>query len=238
MKDIISNLTKKQKIIGLIIIIIVILFIFFTLYKMFYSEENSENIDMNETNMQDDSNETTVETEKASNSNGKLGLLSDGSEGKVVIHIVGEVNTPGVYSLPEGSRINDAIKIAGGKTENADLSKINLAYILEDGVQIYVPQIGEKLGEDDTFIREGAGSTGIITESSNIENSEKKTSKVNINTANLEKLKTLSGVGDSTAQKIIDYREKNGKFKKIEDIKNVSGIGDAKFETLKNQICV
>ena len=153
---------------------------------------------------------------------------------KVMVHVVGEVNSPGVVTLNEGARIIDAINAADGKTEDADLSKINLAYIVEDGVQIYVPRIGEN---KEIHISEDAGD-GIITDSSTFENDEVKEIKVNINTATAEKLQSLPGVGTSIAQKIIDYRTQNGRFKSIEDLKNVSGIGDAKFNNLKNYITV
>ena len=125
--------------------------------------------------------------------------------------------------------------MAGGKTEEADLSKINLAYIVEDGTQIYIPRINEDLNQVN-LISDGAG-VGVVITDSNVEENEVD-SKVNINTASKEKLETLPGVGETTAQKIIDYREANGKFKTIEDIKNVSGIGDAKYESLKDKITV
>ena len=124
----------------------------------------------------------------------------------------------------------------GGQTENADLSKVNLAYIVEDGTQIYIPKYNENL-TDISLIREDAGE-GIIKESVvNNETSTNKT-KVNINTATKEKLITLPGIGDSMAEKIIEYRTQNGKFEKVEDIKKVSGIGESKFNNIKDMITV
>ena len=139
-----------------------------------------------------------------------------------------------------------AISYVSEKTEDADLSKVNLAYIIEDGVQIYIPSIAEtaRIGKNEEgkeneiqYIREGAGE-GIILETASQENNNEKQIKVNINTANLEKLQTLPGVGESTAKKIIEYRDKNGKFTKIEDIKNVSGIGESKYNNIKEYIFV
>ena len=138
---------------------------------------------------------------------------------KIKVHIVGEVNKPGLVELDVGSRIYDAIELAGGITNNADISKTNLAYILSDGEKIYIPNF-----EDDDNV------SGIVQTNSNI--------KININTAKLGDLKNIPGVGDSTANSIIEYREKNGKFILIEDIQNVSGIGQSKFEKMKEYITV
>ena len=123
--------------------------------------------------------------------------------------------------------------MAGGQTENADLSKINLAFVIEDGMQIYVPRVGEN--QEKSYITEEAGE-GVIIETAI--NDASNNSKVNMNTANIEKLMSLPGVGEATAQKIIDYRQQNGKFKSIEDLKNVSGIGENKYNNLKEKIDV
>lgn len=139
---------------------------------------------------------------------------------EIQVHVGGEVVTPGLYKLEDGARINDAIQAAGGFTENANKDSLNLAKILEDGEQLVIPS---KSGTS----AEGGGAS-----------SSTNNGKVNINTADLATLQTLSGVGPATAQKIIDFRTANGKFKSIEDIKKVSGIGDKTFEKFKDQICV
>ncbi len=226
-----KNLNNKQKIIVVIIGLVLIILGFLFLYKTFYSEE-PEIIIENEIN-EENKVEENIETES------KIGIFE--SKKTVTVHVIGEVNTPGVVTLEEGARIIDAINAAGGKTEEADLSKINLAYVVEDGVQIYVPSITEvaNVGENEknSYIREDAGE-GIIISTATQEEGEEKQTKVNINTANLEKLQTLPGIGESTARKIIEYREQNGKFQTIEDIKNVTGIGDSKFNSLKDLIVV
>ncbi len=136
--------------------------------------------------------------------------------------------TLGVYKLKLGARIIDAINAAGGETEEADTSNINLAYILEDGVRLYIPRINEKIGSlEDTnyksFISYESGIEGIITDTyTNNQEEIKENAKVNINRANLDKLKTLPGIGESTAQSIIKYREEHGRFNSIEELKNVS----------------
>ncbi len=222
MKEIILNLSKKQKIIISIVIIIIFSLFLIYVYQNLYVDDSEIILSNNINDVTLNTNEIEVKEEK-------------NNEEKVVVHVIGEVNNPGVVTLPEGSRIIDAINKAGGKTEEADLSKINLAFIVEDGTQIYIPRINENLNQVN-LISDGAG-IGVIINDSNLEENELEV-KVNINTANKEKLETLPGIGETTAQKIIDYREANGKFKTIEDIKNVSGIGETKYESLKDKITV
>ena len=242
------NLSVKQKIIFLAIIVGIILIAFVAIYKYYYSNEDSVNIDtkesianeedINDTNedgdiLGEDSEKTENDESRETKGTSRIGIAKE--EKKIKVYVVGEVNSPGVVSLKEKARIVDAIDAAGGKTENADLTKINLAYILEDGVQIYVPKIGEKANEKESYITYEAGE-GVITDE--LVSTEKKASKVNINTANSEKLQTIPGVGQATAEKIIKYRNEKGKFQKAEDIKNVEGIGDSKYEKMKDYIDV
>lgn len=144
---------------------------------------------------------------------------------KVYVDIGGEVVNPMVAELDEGSRVEDAIEAAGGLTENADISQINRAAFVEDGEKIFVPSIA--VSEEDDGIYGSAGSAAAYSDG-----------KININTADSLQLQELNGVGPATAEKIIRYREENGRFKSIEDIKNVSGIGDKTFEKLKDEIKV
>lgn len=148
---------------------------------------------------------------------------------EIIVHITGEVKNEGIIKMKRDSRLADVIEEAGGTTEEADLSKVNLAYQVKDGQKIHIPNIKDK--EIQEYITEEAGDSIIIEE-------KESKSKVNINTATQTELETLSGIGPSTALKIINYREENGKFKKIEDIKNVPGIGEAKFENIKEEICI
>lgn len=149
---------------------------------------------------------------------------------KIILHITGEVNSPGIIEIEEGSRLADAIEAAGGLTENADINKINLAYVVQDGQKINIPNVNSV--DTSSYITDNIGENIIIEDISS------NTSLVNINTATQTELETLTGIGPSTALKIIKYREENGKFKTIEDIKNVSGIGESKFEAIKDDICV
>lgn len=138
----------------------------------------------------------------------------------IKVHIIGEVINPGVYEIENGARINDVIKVAGGNTVNADLNKINLAYEVFDGEKIYIPSIFD---EEDEYT---------------LSSEEKRTFKVNINKASAEDLQNINGIGPALANKIIAYREENGKFKNIEELKNVSGIGEKKYEDIVQYIVV
>ena len=153
---------------------------------------------------------------------------------EILVHVSGCVKEEKIVSLPDGSRVNDAIEAAGGLTKEADLSNINLAYILEDGEKIYIPKKGEEIPENNSSSMLSP-STSVTSSSSS---SSKNTSKVNINKATEAELETIPGIGPSTALKIINYRNENGKFKSIEDVKNISGIGDAKYEKMKNYITI
>lgn len=139
---------------------------------------------------------------------------------KIKIHILGEVNYNGILELESGSRISDAIEKAGGLTSFADVSKVNLAYVLEDGEKLYIPSINDE--QDVEYLLSEISSGG----------------KVNINTAKLEELQNIPGVGPSIAQAILDYRNENGKFRNIEDIKNVSGVGESKYKKMEEYIKV
>lgn len=145
--------------------------------------------------------------------------------GKIAVYITGAVKNPGVYYLEENSRMNVLLDICGGVLTNADINKLNLAQKLIDSDKITVPI---KVEESENSRVEEARSN----DNENNENSE----KININTANKNELMELSGVGESTANKIIEYR-KTTAFIEIEDIMNVPGIGESKFKNIKNSIC-
>ena len=163
---------------------------------------------------------------------------------KYHIDIKGAINNPGVYELSSDLTVNDAIKIAGGLTKDADTSVINLAKKITDEmvIIIYTKEEVKKSNIVDTVIKvvekecvcpniknDGCLNTEIDDTISNKENSE----LININTANEEELQNIKGIGASKAKSIIEYRNENGNFKSIEDIKNVEGIGDTLYETIK-----
>ncbi len=155
-------------------------------------------------------------------------------EGKIIVHITGEVKNTGILVLKEEARIADAIESAGGATEEADLNKINLAYTLKDGQKIYIPNKEDE--ENIAYITEGSGNNVSVENGDESEMKEK--IKININTASQAELEELPGIGEAIASRIIEYREENGTFNKIEDLLNVKGIGDAKFAEIKEYIVV
>ena len=143
----------------------------------------------------------------------QIGDIEEDEKKEIIcIHISGEV-----------------VDVAGGLTENADLTNVNLAYCVNDGQKINIPNVNNQKNPDIDIVSSSAGETVV-------DNVGEK--KININTATQTELETLTGIGPSTASKIIDFRSKNGKFKKNEDIKNVAGIGESKYESIKNEICV
>ncbi len=151
---------------------------------------------------------------------------------KIAVYITGEVINPGVYYIDNNSRLYNAIDIAGGTTEFADISKLNLAQKLNDSEKIVVPRIVEKDETlDENVVLNDENEIGSFSDDS-YDNG-----KININSAGINELQSITGIGASTAKKIIEYRNKN-KFETIEDIMNVPGIGEGKFENMKDEICV
>jgi competence protein ComEA len=133
---------------------------------------------------------------------------------ELVVHVVGAVHRPGLYRLPQGSRVNDAVTRAGGPTRHADVSLVNLAAPLADGIQVVVPA------------KAAAGQSGAGTTTAR--------GPVHLNIATLEELDSLPGVGPVTAQKILDYRQKNGAFSSLDELDAIPGIGPARIEQLRD----
>ena len=212
-----DNLTKKQKIIVIAIAGIVAIGIMYFIYN---KNQVKEDINIE--------NEILV--------NNVITNENNTNDDIVIIHITGSVKNPGIVKLKEGSRIEDAIESAGGLTENADITKVNLAYVVEDGTKIKIPSaLEEDIGDED-IIDSKSGDNIIIEE--NTVSSNNSTQTININKATEKEFETLPGIGPSLASKIIEYRNQNGKFESIEDIKNINGIGDNKYEKIKDLITV
>lgn len=142
----------------------------------------------------------------------------------ITVDVKGAVKSPGIYDLPVGSRVNDAVQKAGGLTEQADSKSLNLAQKVSDEALVYVPTKGEEAASQQT----GSGTVS----------STNKEKKVNLNKASLEELKQVKGLGGKRAQDIIDHREANGKFKSVDELKKVSGIGAKTIEKLKDYVTV
>ena len=241
------KINNKNKIFKIIIILIIIFLIMIAYY--FFSKINEEEI-FNFNELENSENNKEKNNEKINDKNDEKNNYENNEENKInnkmnnklKIHMAGSVENEGVFEVDENSRIIDAINIAGGLKEDADISKINLATIVEDGMKIYIPNINEKYSENNLVnnFYENIGKN-------NYENSEKENNnnlknklnkKININTANQTELENLPGIGNQTALKIVTYRNEKGKFENIEDIKNVSGIGSSKFDKIKEFICV
>lgn len=151
---------------------------------------------------------------------------------KISIYISGAVNSPGVVELKSNERLMKGVKLCDGLTDEADTNRINLAMKVKDEGHYIIPKQGEEIALNDSNdnVENNNNDGNNITEGDD--------KKININSASKEDLDSLPGVGDVTAQKILDYREENKEFKSIDEIKNVKGIGENKFNDLKDYICI
>nr|WP_235841991.1 helix-hairpin-helix domain-containing protein [Neobacillus fumarioli] len=175
--------------------------------------------------------ETKPQIQKKKTDNTKQ-TAKDKQSDQVMVDVKGQVKLPGVYQANQGERVNDVINRAGGLTDKADQSQVNFAEHIKDEMVIYIPakdEVPQALPSNGNTANNGktAASPG---------NPTKNQTKVNLNKADETQLQTLPGVGAAKAKAIIDYREKSGPFKKIDDLKNISGIGDKTFEKLKDLI--
>lgn len=221
-----TNLNKNQKIFIIIFIIIVIALLGYTFFNL-YSDNNND-IDYNEDLMVNVTNTNDIKE----NVNTNIEVSSE----KIVVYIIGCVKNPGIYKLDFDSRVSDVVNAAGGLLEDADTSKINLAFKLEDGQKITIPSTKDNQNSNTTYEDYISTDAGDMISQTN--NYSTKNKKVNINSASQTELETIPGIGPSIALRIISYRNENGKFKNIEDLKNVSGIGESKFNTMKDSICI
>lgn len=157
-----------------------------------------------------------------------------------VVYVSGYVNNPGVYELSAGSRVIDAIDAAGGYSKEAYDNYLNLASLISDGQMIYVPSEEEvESGSIERGVASGADGSGVggVTGGNGGGNSSGSGALVNINQASKEELMTLPGIGESKADKIIAYREENGRFSTPEGIMDISGIKDGLYNKIKDKIC-
>ena len=207
------NLSNQEKITIILLLIVIIVGAGMVLYKNINNEDNF--IINNASNISENNPAIQIEIPP------------------VIIHIAGAVNSPGVYQLKSTDRIVDAVKIAGGAAEEANLDSINLAALLKDGQKIIVPyktysETGKEINTN----------TYNNAESMYSSSSDSTSAKININTADANMLQTLSGIGPVLSERIIEYRNQNGFFGVIDDIVDVSGIGEKKFEGIRELICV
>ena len=155
---------------------------------------------------------------------------SEKGESKVTVDVKGAVANPGVYTLKASARVTDAIKAAGGMTEDADAKSVNLAASLSDEEVVYVATKNENLSVL------GQSGTGQVSDKGG--QTSAKDGKINLNTATSEELQTISGIGAKRAEDIIAYRESHGGFQSVDDLKNVSGIGDKTLDKIRESLYV
>jgi competence protein ComEA len=152
-----------------------------------------------------------------------IAVQEDGAGGgRVVVHVAGAVRDPGVYRLPADARVDDAVARAGGATRRADLGGLNLAAKVEDGRQVLVPERAPS----------GGATAGPVAAPSEPAEGQ----PLNLNTATLEQLDTLSGIGPLTAQKILDFREEQGGFSSVEELGEIPGIGEKRLASLREEV--
>ncbi|MDY5911012.1 MAG: ComEA family DNA-binding protein [Inconstantimicrobium porci] len=225
---------RKEKIIGAIIIVVIAA----VCITVGYFNSSSKKISQKDVEAMfiDDGKGSLKSTgtfsDNSSTSN-KKSISKDGSNkntgGVINVEIKGAVKNPDVYKMDSGSIVNDLIQKSGGANNDADMSSINRAAKLCDNQCIVIPKKGEK---------SLATPNNTINNTSSVLSGNTQSELININTADKETLKKLSGIGDGRAQKIIDYRTEHGEFKNIDEIRNISGIGEAIYNNIKNKITV
>lgn len=245
---------NKSKIITLVIIILIS--IGGLVLKGYFDDEiyvlNDKNSQANEVNKDLKLEENESEIKKNTNNTDnevsqKNSEVSDGpiDNKKITIYITGEVKKPGTIEIENDKRLADAIDLLGGLTSKADLESINLAIRLKDEMHYTIPEKGSKnknmvndenINNNQDNEDDNQYNTNNNQGNQNIKDSSE--DKININLATTEELDSLPGIGEITAQKIIDYREENKKFEVVEEVKNVKGIGDKKYGDIKDLICV
>lgn len=240
---------KKRKQLMIVLIILIVIIIGVARYASMESSSVGEIVESGNTTSQvQDTESVSAEPVSETLAEDTIEEPEPAQPIAVFVDVGGAVVRAGVIALSPGSRITDAIEAAGGLTEYADISVINRAQIVADGDKIYIPTVSEV---ENGHIKPSVGLvTGVgpgVAVSSNGQGSSVPVGnapgtdaqgRINLNTADSTTLQLLNGVGPSTAQKIIDYRNTHGQFKRVEDIKNVSGIGQKTYEKLKEDICV
>ena len=209
----------KQYKLALVIALIGIVIAGFMMLQREQKQENNIQQLMEQTSYS--SSSTTEKSKQRSESD-----QGDKNEGMVTVDVKGAVKKPGVYQLKSSSRVHDALLKAGGMTDEADLKSINQAQKLVDEAVVYVAKVGENVVDVTT------------NTSASTATSQAKAGLVNLNTATEADFQTISGIGQKRAQDIIAYREANGKFKSVDDLKNVTGIGAKTLEKLKEYVTV
>ena len=217
-------LEKKGVVIGIIVAILI--------GGYFIQKNNQPVVNNNQVLSENNKNQSTdFSKNKSNNTPSATGVNSPSKQNTVTVDIAGAVKHSGVYTLKNGARLNDLLKVCGGLTDKAETRAINRAALLKDQDQIYVPHNSEKI--------ENVPAVGNTTTNSSASDSASSNSEqVHLNSATVEDLQKLNGVGQKKAEQIIAYRDQNGGFKQIEDLTKVTGIGEKTFEKLKDQLAL
>lgn len=232
-KDNMSEAQKRKKMVALCFLAVIIFFVTFLKGGSLFSGESSKK---NLMLIQEESAKEKPENvegeiftgaEQKEKESSETDAGEDRNTACITVDIEGAVSKPGVFVLKKDIRIYEAVSSAGGLTAEADLRDINQAEVLLDGEKLYIPSKSDYAGE-----------TGTVQGSRQNRTSDNSAKKVNLNTADSAKLQTLKGIGPSMAERILQYRAENGKFKNIEELKNVKGIGAKTFEKLRECITV
>ena len=233
---------KREKHFYLSLIILVVFVSFFSVSVYFYQKNQITRRDNILESLLVQTEEDSSKTDGSTYKTGPLHTGKDQEESvqgsstsrflEIIVYVCGQVKDPGVYTLKDNARISDLLEMCGGATEEASLEAVNLAKKLNDGDKVYIPSSAEVDGLD--IFSQDFGN-GIGQGDTYQENSTK---LVNINTSSSEELQLLPGIGEQTAAKIIDYRNKFGFFRSKEDIMNVAGIGEKKFAQIRDLISV
>ncbi len=224
---------KKERIIGAIVLLVVLGSILLFVSNMRKPQEFSQKEVLEMFNEEGDSGmESTKKISSKSETVNEEKNQDEKAERKnIVVEIKGEVVKPNVYTLAENSRVNDIIEKAGGLTSEANINNINRASLLSDGECIVIRNINDK---DADVQEENLNSkVNTLSQGGNVASNG---DSININTASKDELKTLSGIGDTKAEAIIEYRDSNGGFKSIDELKNVSGIGEGTLNKIREKI--
>jgi competence protein ComEA len=216
---------KEYNVSRINIFLLILIIVFLIIVMSVYFEGNT-----NEILVVDENEDENIESE-----NSKI----DSETEKVDVYIVGCVKNPGIINLNKGDLLNNAVEKAGGLTKDADLTKINMVFKIEENMMI---KIMSKKEIEESQDEESKGFEVTVDMGEGVEDSSGKgdsnSEKVNINVASIDEIKTLPGIGDVLANNIISYREQNGNFKDINELKNVNGIGDKKFEDIKDLVSI
>lgn len=226
---------KQKKKFFCAVIVYILLSFFVTSCSLLEKEEVNFEVEEDTNHSTDKEEQTKIETtkEREEDTNNATSMTESSI---LYVYICGQVKNPGVYSLESGKRVDDAINLAGGFTSEAAMESLNLARQIVDGEQIYVMSKGEAATSQTTAFWMANSST-VEGEDDSI-SSGAEGIKVNINTASREELMTLTGIGQAKADSIIAYRQENGPFQNIEEIKQIEGIKDGIFLKIKDQITI